>query len=156
MRTGIPPAATYCMAVVFGGLGIYMLLRRHGPNLVIGVRLPWTLADRHIWDKSWRLGAMFLVGMGIGALISWTFFFIAAAHLIILGILYPVLLYRLKYGTLRFWKDQGWADYRPVVRCEHCGHWQKLGDAADLDGCTCEACGAICRRPRKFWPPWAG
>ena len=51
------------LALIFGGLGVYMLLRRHGPNLWIGVRLPWTFADRAIWDKSWRLSATFLLGM---------------------------------------------------------------------------------------------
>jgi len=94
-----------------------MLLWRKGPNWWIGVRIPWTYADRQIWDKSWRLAAMFLLGMGMGALISWKFFFIMVAHLVILGILYPIWLYRRKYGTLRYWKDLGWIDYRPVARC---------------------------------------
>ena len=104
-----------------------MLLRRHGPNLWIGVRLPWTLADRDIWDKSWRLAAMFLLGMGAGILVSWKLFWIAVAHLIILGILYPVFLYRRKYGTLRYWKDQGWIDYRPVARCRCLRPFSKAG-----------------------------
>jgi len=118
-----------------------MLLWRKGPNWWIGVRIPWTYADRQIWDKSWRLAAMFLLGMGMGALISWKFFFIMVAHLVILGILYPIWLYRRKYGTLRYWKDLGWIDYRPVARCRQCGHYQKVKEAAVFKGTTCEVCG---------------
>ncbi len=54
------------------GLAGYMLLRRHGPNPWIGVRLPWTFTDREIWDKSWLLAVVMLVAMGLGALFSWT------------------------------------------------------------------------------------
>jgi ribosomal protein S27AE len=159
MHTVIPTSAAYPLALIFGGLGVYMLLRRHGPNLWIGVRLPWTFADRDIWDKSWRLAAMFLLGMGVGILVSLKLFFIAVAHLIILGVLYPVFLYRRKYGTLRYWKDQGWIDYRPVARCPRCGHFQKLASHADLDRGACEACGAKLPEPRTgLWgsrPPGA-
>ena len=156
MHPVISTSAAYPLALIFGGLGLYMLLRRHGPNLWIGVRLPWTLADRDIWDKSWRLAAMFLLGMGVGILVSLKLFFIAVAHLIILGILYPVFLYRRKYGTLRYWKDHGWIDYRPVARCQHCGHFQKLASHADLDQGACEACGAKLPEPKTglltSWP----
>ncbi|OGR30598.1 MAG: hypothetical protein A2139_04330 [Desulfobacca sp. RBG_16_60_12] len=159
MHTVIPTAASYPLALIFGGLGLYMLLRRHGPNLWIGVRLPWTFADRDIWDKSWRLAAMFLLGMGVGILVSLKLFFIAVAHLIILGVLYPVFLYRRKYGTLRYWKDQGWIAYRPVARCPRCGHFQKLASHADLGRGACEACGAKLPEPRTgLWgsrPPGA-
>jgi len=159
MHTVIPTSAAYPLALIFGGLGVYMLLRRHRPNLWIGVRLPWTFADRDIWDKSWRLAAMFLLGMGVGILVSLKLFFIAVAHLIILGILYPVFLYRRKYGTLRYWKGQGWIDYRPVARCPLCGHFQKLASHADLARGACEACGAKLPEPRTgllaSWPPGA-
>jgi hypothetical protein len=147
MQPVIHPSAAYPLALICGGLGIYMLLRRHGPNLYIGVQLPWTCADRDIWDKSWRLAAMFLLGMGAGVLVSVKLFLIAVAHLIILGIGYPVFLYRRKYGTLRYWKDQGWIDYRPVARCRHCGHFQKLAGAFELARAACEACGAKLREP---------
>ena len=159
MHGVVPTAAVYLLALIFAGLGGYMLLRRHGPNLWIGVRLPWTLADRDIWDKSWRLAAMFLLGMGAGILVSLKLFFIAVAHLIILGVLYPVFLYRRKYGTLRYWKDQGWIDYHPVARCALCGHFQRLAGHADLDRGACEACGAKRPEPRTAplaaWPPGA-
>jgi len=148
MHQVISTPAAYPLALIFGGLGLYMLLRRHRPNLWIGVRLPWTFADRHIWDKSWRLAAMFLLGMGVGILVSLKLFCIAVAHLIILGVLYPVFLYRRKYGTLRYWKDQGWIDYRPVARCSRCGHFQKLASHADLDRGVCEACGVKLSEPR--------
>jgi len=156
MHEVIFTSAAYFLALIFGGIGVYMLLRRHSPNLWIGVRLPWTLADRNIWDKSWRLAAMFLLGMGVGILVSLKLFFIAVAHLIILGVLYPVFLYRRKYGTLRYWKDQGRIDYRPVARCRVCGHYQKLASSADLGRVACEACGANLPEPRTglltFWP----
>ena len=159
MHEVIPTSAVYLLALIFGGLGVYMLLRRHSPNLWIGVRLPWTLADRDIWDKSWRLAAMFLLGMGAGILVSLKLFWIAVAHLIILGILYPVFLYRRKYGTLRYWKDQGWIDYRPVARCGVCGHYQKLASNNDLGRVACEACGANLPEPGpgflKSWLPGA-
>jgi hypothetical protein len=149
MHVAIPTPLVYLLAVIFGGLGVYMLLRPHGPNLWIGVRLPWTFADRGIWDKSWRLAAMFLLGMGAGILVSLKLFWIAVAHLIILGILYPVFLYRRKYGTLRFWKDQGWVDYHPVARCRGCGHFQNLASPADLGRAACGACGAILPETRR-------
>lgn len=152
MHKVIPTSAAYPLALIFGGLGLYMLLRRHSPNLWIGVRLPWTFADRDIWDKSWRLAAMFLLGMGVGILVSLKLFFIAVAHLIILGVLYPVFLYRRKYGTLRYWKDQGWIDYRPVARCPLCGHFQKLTSHADLGRGDCEACGAKLPEPKTGLP----
>ena len=159
MHEAIPTSLVYLLASIFGGLGVYMLLRRHGPNLWIGVRLPWTFADRDIWDKSWRLAAMFLLGMGAGILVSFKLFWIAVAHLIILGILYPVFLYRRKYGTLRYWKDQGWIDYHPVARCRVCGHYQKLASNNDLGRAACEACGADLPEPKtgllKSWLPGA-
>jgi hypothetical protein len=136
----LPPLLRYLMGGLLLGLGGLMLVWHQGPNRWIGVRLPWTLADREIWDRSWRLAAVFLLGMGVGALISPKVLFISLAHLVILGLGYPVVLYRRKYGTLRFWKDSGWLDYRPVARCRHCGHFQKLEDAAALETAACEVC----------------
>ena len=106
-----------------------MLFWQPGRNPWFGVPLPWTLADAYIWKKSWRLASRLLMVMGITVLISWRAFFISAAHLIGLSCLYTVLLYRWKYGTWRFWKDLGWIDYHPAVRCAHCGHFQKLRQA---------------------------
>ena len=137
----IPGELKYLLAAIFGGLGLLMFFWRPGPNWWIGVRIPWTFADRAIWNKSWRLSATFLLGMGLGILVSWKFFFIGLAHLIILGLLYPIFLYRRKYGTLKYWKDVGWIDYRPVARCRQCGQLQKLAGAAALGEARCEACG---------------
>jgi hypothetical protein len=145
MDQAIPQALRYFILVVCGGLGLLMLLWRPGPRWWIGVRLPWTFADRRIWDKSWRLAAIFLLGMGLGIMVSFKFFLIGLIHLTVLAILYPVWLYRRKYGTWRFWKDVGWIDYRPVVRCQHCGHFQKLRDETELPAAVCEACGHVCR-----------
>ncbi len=122
-----------------------MLFWQPGPNLWFGVRLPWTLADTYIWKKSWRLASRLLMVMGVTALISWRALLISTAHLIGLTCLYTVLLYRWKYGTWRFWKDLGWIDYRPVVRCTHCGHFQKLRDESELPVAVCEACGHLAR-----------
>jgi hypothetical protein len=70
-----------------------------------------------------------------------------------------VILYRLKYGTWRFWKKPGWINYRPVARCPRCGHFQKLASHADLDQGACEVCGAQRPEPRTAppasWPPGA-
>jgi hypothetical protein len=142
MDRHLPGAVGYLLAAVCGGLGGLMLLWRPGPNLWMGVRLPWTFADRRIWDKSWRLAALFLMGMAVGALFSWKIFVISLVHLLVLGILYPLYLYRRKYGTLRYWKDLGRKEYRPVARCRSCGHLQKLADSSALDAARCEACGS--------------
>ena len=122
-----------------------MIFWQPGRNPWFGVPLPWTLADAYIWKKSWRLASRLLMVMGITALISWRAFVISAAHLIGLSCLYTVLLYRWKYGTWRFWKDLGWIDYHPAVRCAHCGHFQKLRQAEDVLVAVCEACGHLCR-----------
>ncbi|MFZ2089542.1 MAG: SdpI family protein [Desulfobaccales bacterium] len=141
-----PPALCYPLAVILLGLGGYMLMRRYGPNHWIGVRVPWTLADREIWDKSWTLAAVILVMMGLGLLLSFLFFLLSTLVLLILCILYPLFLYRQKYGTIRYWKDIGWLDYRPAVKCPQCGHLQKLENERQLPGAHCEACGVSLAR----------
>jgi hypothetical protein len=128
------------VAALCGGLGLLMWLWQPGPNWWIGVRIPWTFADREIWDRSWRLASRILVIMGINALWSWKAFVITLVHLVVLSLAWPLFLYRRKYGTWRYWKDLGWIDYRPVARCRQCGHYQKLKAAADLAASHCEAC----------------
>jgi hypothetical protein len=125
-----------------------MAFWRPGPNLRFGVRLPWTLADPYIWNKSWRLASRLLMVMGVTSLISWRAFWISTAHLVGLSCLYTVILYRWKYGTWRFWKESGWTAYRPVARCGGCGHLQKLASHTDLGRGDCEACGAPLPGPR--------
>ncbi len=115
---------------------------RKGPNCWIGVRTPWTLADRDIWDKSWLLATFLLTGMGLGALWSMPLFVASLIAIIVLGILYPLFLYYRKYGTWRYWKDTGWIEYRPAVRCVQCGNIQRLKDADELAVAHCQACGA--------------
>ena len=122
-----------------------MVFWQPGRNPWFGVPLPWTLADAAIWKKSWRLASRLLMVMGLTVLFSWRAFFISTAHLIGLSCLYTVLLYRWKYGTWRFWKDFGWIQYHPAVRCAHCGHFQKLREADDVLVAVCEACGHLCR-----------
>jgi len=137
-----PPLLRYLLAAVFLGLAVYMLVRRHGPNPWIGVRLPWTFADREIWDKSWLAAVGILVAIGLGALLSWTLFIVSFLALIILGVSFPAFIYYRKYGTWRYWKDQGWLAYRPAARCCRCGHIQNLEDPGKLAEAKCEACGA--------------
>jgi hypothetical protein len=137
-----PPFLQYLLAAILLGLAVYMLVRRHGPNPWIGVRLPWTFADREIWDKSWLMAVAILIAIGLGAVLSWTLFIVSFLALIILGIAFPAFLYYRKYGTWRTWKDEGWLEYRPVARCPKCGHFQNLQDPGQLAGAHCEACGA--------------
>ena len=147
----------YLVSALCWAVGLLMVFWRPGPNLWFGVRLPWTLADPYIWNKSWRLASRLLMVMGITALISWRAFWISTAHLVGLSCLYTAILYRWKYGTWRFWKEAGWIDYRPVAHCPRCGHFQKLAGHADLDRVVCEACGAKLPEPRTvlggFRPP---
>lgn len=124
-----------------------MIFWQPGRNPWIGVRLPWTLADAFIWKKSWRLASRLLMVMGVTVLISWRAFFISAAHLLGLTCLYTTLRYRWKYGTWRYWKDLGRIDYRPVARCKHCGHFQRLREG-ELPEAVCQGCGQLCRPPR--------
>ncbi|MGA7564377.1 MAG: SdpI family protein [Desulfobaccales bacterium] len=140
----------YLVSGLCWSVGLLMLFWQAGRNLWVGVRLPWTLADAALWKKSWRLASRLLMVMGVTVIFSWRAFFISTVHLIGLTCLYTALRYRLKYGTWRYWKEPGWIDYRPVVRCNHCGHFQKLQDEGELPLCTCEACGRSCRsRPRE-------
>lgn len=136
-----PPFLQYLLAAILLGLAAYMLVRRHGPNPWIGVRLPWTFADREIWDKSWLLAVGILIATGLGVLLSWTLFIVSFLALIILGIAFPAFLYYRKYGTWRTWKDEGWLAYHPAARCPRCGQIQKLKEGEGLAGVSCEACG---------------
>jgi hypothetical protein len=136
-----------------------MVFWKPGPNPWFGVRLPWTLADPRIWNKSWRLASRLFMVMGLTVLISWRAFYISTAHLVGLSCLYTVILYRWKYGTWRFWKGRGRIDYRPVARCRVCGHFQKLNSYADLALATCQACGVKLPDPqiglKALMPPWS-
>jgi hypothetical protein len=122
-------------------MGLLMFVWRKGPNCWIGVRTPWTFADREIWDKSWILAAVLLLGMGAGVLWVMPLFVGSLAALVVLGILYPLWLYRRRYGTWRYWRDIGLIQYRPAARCPQCGHIQKLQEAEELLTARCEVCG---------------
>jgi len=137
----IPREVAYGLAAVFGGLGALMWFWRPGPRWWIGVRTPWTFADRDIWDRSWSQAAALLLIMAAAALVHWILLAASVVLLIIWCISFPLFLYHRKYGTLRFWKDHGWNDYRPVARCPRCGHLQKLAGPEDLNRSPCEACG---------------
>jgi hypothetical protein len=141
----MPPKVLYFLGALCGVQGLVMLVWNPGPNRWIGVRLPWTFADREIWDKSWRLAALLLLAMGVGAFVSFPAFIVATALLTAGCLGYPWQLYRRKYGTSRYWKDQGCKAYHPVARCTHCGHMQNLPSERDVPAARCEACGLLCR-----------
>jgi hypothetical protein len=139
------PGIAYFLSIVFSLLALLLFLWRPGPKWWIGVRLPWTFADREIWDIAWVVAGLFCLIIAITVLVSALAFYISLALFLIVCLVHPLYFYRRKYGTLNFWKDVGWIDYRPVVRCRHCGHLQKLKDAANLPAAVCEACGLLCR-----------
>lgn len=141
------PPHFWLLGVFCTVMGALMLVWRGGPNAWIGVRLPWTYADREIWDKSWLVTAWLVLAMGIGALVSLPAFFVATALMIVVGMAYPWRLYRQKYGTSKTWRDQGWIAYRPVAKCSHCGHLQNLASDRDLLLVNCQACGLPLRSP---------
>ena len=122
-----------------------MLFWQPGPNLWFGVRLPWTLADPYIWKKSWRLASRLLMVMGVTALISWRAFWISTAHLVGLSCLYTRAPLPLEIRHLAVLEGPGWIDYRPVVRCAHCGHFQKLASHADLARAPARPAAPNCR-----------
>ncbi|MEW6388776.1 MAG: SdpI family protein [Thermodesulfobacteriota bacterium] len=129
------------VAALCFGLAAFMLYRPANPNWWIGVRIPWTYADPEIWRQSWRLAAIMLLNMGIGALLAWWLFVVFFISFLVACFYVPMRTYRRKYGTLRFWKDAGWLDYQPVALCPQCGHYQKLASAAAFTEAACEACG---------------
>ncbi|MFA4902990.1 MAG: hypothetical protein WC600_09605 [Desulfobaccales bacterium] len=142
----MPQSVAFLLAAVCGLLGVVLLVWHPSPKSWIGVRTPWTFADREIWDISWMAGGVLLLVMAGAVLVTAFAFFVAVALLILISLLLPIYLYRRKYGTLLFWKDIGWIDYRPVVRCSHCGHTQKLEDDQHLERAICEVCGLSPRR----------
>jgi hypothetical protein len=135
----------YFLCAIFSILAVVLLVWRPGPKWWIGVRLPWTFADRQIWDSSWVIAGGFCLALAVAVLFSTIAFYLTLALFFMVSMLYPMYCYRQKYGTLEFWKDVGWTGYRPVVRCSHCGHLQKLTDEAQLPAAICEACGLVCR-----------
>ena len=135
------PTTLFILGAFCLGFASVMFFWNPGPNGLIGVRLPWTFADREIWNKSWRLANFLLIVMGAGAMVSFPAFIGATVMLTVSCLAYPWQLYRSKYGTTRYWKDPGCMAYRPVARCSHCGHLQNLASDQDLSKATCEACG---------------
>ena len=153
------PGLTYFLAAVFAILSCLLLLWRPGPRWWIGVRLPWTFADREIWNTSWVIAGLFCLVIAVAVLISTIAFIIFLALFFIISMVYPINLYWQKYGTLQVWKDIGWTDYHPVVRCIYCGHVQKLPDEEHLPMAICEACGQVCRSQTiegQFWEGGSG
>ena len=85
------------MCVFFALLGNLMGKVRR--NFYVGIRTPWTLASTRVWDATHRIGAKFIVGSSIAAILLtlvgvnvWVGFSIAMA-----GLLWPVVLSFLLY-----------------------------------------------------------
>jgi hypothetical protein len=75
---------TYFLSAVFGILAVVLLLWRPGPKWWIGVRLPWTFADRQIWDTSWVMAGLFCLAIAVVVLYSPLAFYLALALFFIL------------------------------------------------------------------------
>ncbi len=100
------------MGYVIGGvlilLGLVMTFVKIGQNPIMGVRLPWTYADKEIWYKTNKLSGILLIiwglllfsrGNNLDNFIS--FILIPFVPLVIISIVYPGWLYYTKYRTLR-------------------------------------------------------
>lgn len=100
------------MSYIIGGvlilLGLVMTFVKIGRNPMMGVRLPWTYADKEIWYKTNKLFGilsiiwgllLFSSGNNLDNLIA--FILIPLIPLVIISIVYPGWLYYAKYGTLR-------------------------------------------------------
>lgn len=55
------------LPLLFGGALVVAgnVLPRLRPNLAVGVRTPWTLADRQVWARVHRAGGYLVVGLGL-------------------------------------------------------------------------------------------
>jgi len=97
---------------VFIVLGVFLILLNPKPNPWFGVRVPWTMADREIWEKTQLFSGKLIILVGIvGALFNFFFkeknFTVAFVFLIfclllicILSIGYSGKIYKDKYHTL--------------------------------------------------------
>ena len=128
-------------AGVCAGIGVFFLLFPVGPNPWGGVRVPWTYADREIWDRSLRLTAWLLIVAGVGFLLWWPLGIAASLGLAAISIPYARALYVRKYGTSKTWHGrEGLIDYRPIAKCPNCGHLNRLNSPDDLALARCEQC----------------
>ena len=109
----------YLVGILCLAIGIFFSVVKIRRNRWGGVRLPWTYADEEIWHKANRLAGVLSIVLGL------LFFFSqlwAVAGLVVLipaMIIYPAVLYRRKYDTLRTEKvGKGWLsiDYRPAKK----------------------------------------
>lgn len=80
-------------------------LRAAPPNFFVGIRTPWTLAERDVWTATHRLAAPLWVACGsVMALAAWLpgAWRLGALGVVLLGLVYPVLhsflLYRSRIG----------------------------------------------------------
>ncbi len=123
-------------------VGAYLLIFPPGPNPWGGLRLPWTYADREIWDNGTRLTAWLLLAAGAAFAVWWPAGMVGIFALVVVAIPYARALYVRKYGTSKTWHGgHSWIDYRPVAKCPNCGHLNRLNSADDLPLARCDQCG---------------
>ncbi len=87
------------VGVLFLIVGKYM--GRVGQNSFIGIKLPWTLKNEHVWNKTNRLGGYLFISAGVMSLVSlvfkpiYTFLVLVISIFLILMIviIYSYLLY---------------------------------------------------------------
>lgn len=95
----LPDRALIAGIFVFLAL-IGNVLGKVRPNFWIGVRTPWTLADPQVWDRTHRLAAYSLTGVGIvGAIaamlgVSPIACFVAVMVAALWPVLYSLILYK--------------------------------------------------------------
>lgn len=56
--------------LTLGGIAVYILAPRVGPNPIFGVRVGYAYASREVWDRTNRFGGALLVSIGVVVLIG--------------------------------------------------------------------------------------
>ena len=76
LAAGLHPGRSYGRWLVSGIFLFFAclgnLLGKTRPNFIVGIRVPWTLADERVWVATHRLAARLLCAMGVlGAICVW-------------------------------------------------------------------------------------
>jgi uncharacterized membrane protein len=93
------------LAPAFGGLFYYMsiVLSRAKQNWFVGIRTPWTLASKSVWDKTHKIGSKMFKAVAIVATFGFVvpqLFFASVAILIVSSISLVI------YSYFEFEKDK--------------------------------------------------
>ena len=107
----------YLVGILCLAIGIFFSLVKIRRNRWGGVRLSWTYADEGIWHRANRFAGVLSIVLGVLFFYSQLWALVGLVVLIPTVIIYPAVLYRRKYGTLKTEKaSRGFLciDYRPV------------------------------------------